>query len=146
MDKVILTLITTLCTSATKPYAFTLREGSNTAIDFLNSIKAFAAQNLFKPGDYLILDNARVHDSQEIILDLDNLATQYGLYIRFLPSYSPELNPCELIFAQVKNYIRNNRIEEDFTTILVLAFQTISFFNVIQYYSKCIIPSKITSF
>ena len=105
----------------------------------MNSIKTFAAQNLFKPGDYLILDNARVHDSQEIILDLDNLATQYGLYIRFLPSYSPELNPCKLIFSQVKNYIRNNRIEEDFTTKLVLSFQTILFFNVI-------IPSKITSF
>ena len=85
----------------------------------------------------------RVHDNQETIIDLDNLATQCGFHIRFLPSYSPELNPCELIFAQIKNYIRNNRNEEDFTTILVLAFQTISFYNTIQYYSKCIIPSKI---
>jgi hypothetical protein len=60
-------------------------------------------------GDILIMDNAAVHgssDTLELLLDLLKL---FGIRLVYIPVYSPEFNPCELIFAQVKCYLRTHR-------------------------------------
>lgn len=52
----------------------------------------------------LILDNARIHLYQELL----DAVEQTGALIFFLPPYSPQLNPIELAFAEVKNYLQRH--------------------------------------
>lgn len=51
-----------------------------------------------------LLDNHPVHHVQEIV----DLIYNAGVIVRYLPPYSPDLNPIEECFAQVKHYLRQN--------------------------------------
>jgi transposase len=64
-----------------------------------------------------------------------------GIDIVFLPAYSPELNPCELVFGFVKNRIRRSNIESLFDEVL-LAFDAVKI-EMINFYKKCIYPDVI---
>jgi transposase len=58
---------------------------------------------LFKnTSKYLILDNAAVHKSKEVVALLDEHKINY----LYLPPYSPEFNPIELAWSKLKNFIR----------------------------------------
>lgn len=54
------------------------------------------------PGDYVILDNASFHKSDEIT----EIARQYKLNLLYLPPYSPDLNPIEKFWANLKRNLR----------------------------------------
>jgi len=68
--------------------------------------EAFVEQVLvpdLRPGDVVIMDNLSSHKRQrvrELIEDAD-------AHLAFLPAYSPDLNPIELIFAKVKQLLRS---------------------------------------
>lgn len=49
-------------------------------------------------------DNHAVHHVQEAI----DRVYLHGTLVRFLPPYSPDLNPIEQVFAKVKHYLRDN--------------------------------------
>ncbi len=58
---------------------------------------------LFKnTSKYLILDNAPVHKSSEVVALLEEHKINY----LYLPPYSPEFNPIELVWSKLKNFIR----------------------------------------
>jgi hypothetical protein len=68
-----------------------------------------------------------------------------GVNLVFLPTYSPELNPCELVFAQVKKLVRNAR-GQDMQSVLneiILAFDSVTLENVVNYFGKCIYPRRV---
>lgn len=50
------------------------------------------------PNSTIIWDNAAFHKKK----DLAAIATQYGHHILFLPPYSPDFNPIERDFANIK--------------------------------------------
>ena len=54
------------------------------------------------PGQVLILDNASFHKS----ITTRKLVESYGCEIIFLPPYSPDLNPIEKYWANMKTKIR----------------------------------------
>lgn len=54
------------------------------------------------PGEVLILDNASFHKSTEI----RKLVESYGCEMLYLPPYSPDLNPIEKYWANMKTKIR----------------------------------------
>jgi len=54
------------------------------------------------PGDVVILDNLKVHDSAKAKTAL----AERGAWFLFLPPYSPDLNPIEMAFAKLKAYLR----------------------------------------
>lgn len=58
----------------------------------------------FNPRSILIMDNCSIHRIQEVT-DLLNHA---GILTLFLPPYSPDLNPIELTFSYIKQYLRNH--------------------------------------
>ena len=59
------------------------------------------------PLSVLVMDNAHIHHGDEIL----ELADCFSIRIEYLPPYSPDLNPIEEAFSQVKTYIcRNNDI------------------------------------
>jgi transposase len=56
-----------------------------------------------RPGDVVILDNLSPHKNSETI----RLIEQAGAIVRFLPAYSPDLNPIEKMWSKVKEALRS---------------------------------------
>ncbi len=56
---------------------------------------------------------------------------------RMLPTYSPELNPVELIFAFVKDQLRKRPIDADLESSIREVMATIDRGDVIHYYLHC---------
>lgn len=54
------------------------------------------------PNNVVIMDNARFHKDPELI----NMALGKGIRIIYLPAYSPDLNPIEKFWANLKRNIR----------------------------------------
>jgi transposase len=68
--------------------------------------EAFVAQVLvpqLKPGDLVVMDNLSSHKSQTT----RHLIAAAGAQLLFLPPYSPDLNPIEMIFAKIKQTLRS---------------------------------------
>jgi transposase len=56
-----------------------------------------------KPGDVVILDNLSCHKTAEAA----RLIAAAGAELRFLPAYSPDLNPIERMFSKLKAWLRS---------------------------------------
>ena len=56
-----------------------------------------------RPGDVVILDNLSPHKNSETI----RLIEPAGATVRFLPAYSPDLNPIEKMWSKVKEALRS---------------------------------------
>ena len=59
---------------------------------------------VLRPGQVVILDNATFHKSQKT----KELVHSAGCRVVFLPPYSPDLNPIERFWANLKRTIREN--------------------------------------
>ena len=55
-----------------------------------------------RPGDIVIMDNLGSHKSKKVI----RLIEAVGATVRFLPAYSPDLNPIEAMFSKLKTALR----------------------------------------
>ncbi len=64
---------------------------------------------LLPPGSVLVLDNARIHQSQSLRESVE----EAGHRLLFLPPYSPEFNPIELVWSWLKNRVRHLAPEGD---------------------------------
>ncbi|KAJ5917546.1 hypothetical protein N7466_011100 [Penicillium verhagenii] len=64
-----------------------------------------------EPKSVLVMDNASFHRSDRI----DAMCTAAGVKLVYLPLYSPDLNPIEEFFSELKAFIRRNwvRYEEN---------------------------------
>jgi transposase len=55
-----------------------------------------------KAGDIVIMDNLSCHKSAEV----ERLIRSAGAEVRYLPAYSPDLNPIEEMFSKLKAFLR----------------------------------------
>jgi len=55
-----------------------------------------------KPGDIVVMDNLSSHKEERIL----KLIEQAGCQARFLPAYSPDLNPIEKMWSKIKTFLR----------------------------------------
>ena len=94
-------------------------------------------------GDYLIVDNAAVHCGSESYVVLEQILEIAQVKLIKLPCYSPELNPCELIFSKVKSYIRRYRGGACIQREVLDALGQVTWDNVRNYYKHCICPKVI---
>jgi transposase len=56
-----------------------------------------------RPGDVVVLDNLSCHKTAEAA----RLIAAAGAELRFLPAYSPDLNPIERLFSKLKAHLRS---------------------------------------
>jgi len=61
----------------------------------------FAEEKKSRKPKLIILDNAPAHRGDEFEEELEELA-KLGIFVMFLPSYSPELNLIELLWRKIK--------------------------------------------
>lgn len=68
--------------------------------------EAFVEQVLLeqlKPGDIVVMDNLSSHKGERVT----ELIESVGAEVRYLPPYSPDLNPIEMIFSKIKQLLRS---------------------------------------
>lgn len=68
--------------------------------------KAWVEQHLvneLKPGDIVVMDNLSSHKVAGIVEAIEAV----GASVRYLPPYSPDLNPIELAFSKFKKLLRD---------------------------------------
>lgn len=56
-----------------------------------------------RPGDIVIMDNLSPHKSEPTL----QLIADAGAQVRFLPAYSPDLNPIEKMWSKIKSLLRS---------------------------------------
>lgn len=57
-----------------------------------------------EPRSVLIMDNASIHRSEKVA----QMCAAAGVKLLYLPPYSPDFNPIEEFFAELKAFIRRN--------------------------------------
>ena len=103
-----------------KPIAPMVFNGTCNTEIFNNWVEQFLIKEL-KPGQIVVMDNASFHKSQKT----RDLIESVGCRVIFLPPYSPDYNPIEKFWANMKRWIKSHNKNN---TIL---FNLISdFFNV----------------
>jgi transposase len=55
-----------------------------------------------RPGDIVVMDNLSCHKTAEVA----RLIGAAGAEVRYLPAYSPDLNPIERLFSKLKAWLR----------------------------------------
>ena len=76
-------------------------DGATNAVTF----EAYVAQVLaptLRPGDIVVMDNLAAHKGSEV----DRLIRAASAELRYLPVYSPALNPIEKMFSKLKTFLR----------------------------------------
>ena len=59
--------------------------------------------NHLRPGDIVVMDNLSSHKGAEVVAAVEAV----GAEVRYLPPYSPDLNPIELAFSKFKKLLRD---------------------------------------
>jgi transposase len=108
------------------------------ATSFLLSFKKPVRQGRVPAGSIVVWDNARVHTANAVIADLDRAINSAGATRANLSAYSPEFNPCELVFAEIKTYLRNQpRPGWSLRDRVLEATGGVSYENLLAYYQHC---------
>lgn len=90
------------------------------------------------PGATVVLDNLSVHKNPDVRKAIDAA----GCHLRFLPAYSPDFNPIELVFAHLKTHLRATgaRTFETLVEAIGAGFDQISAAEIRGYYRHCGYP------
>jgi transposase len=76
-------------------------DGATNTACFEAYVKGCLAPTL-RPGDIVIMDNLTCHKTAEV----ERLIRAAGAEVRYLPAYSPDLNPIEKLFSKLKAALR----------------------------------------
>jgi len=102
--------------------------------DFLEFIRVDLAPKL-KPGKVVVMDNLNSDHRQEV----KEIIESVGARVEYLPVYSPEFNPIEMMWSQLKSSVRKSRTEtiESLIEIIEIAVSFIDFEFLNNWFAKC---------
>lgn len=88
-----------------------------------------------KAGDIVIMDNLSPHKNEQTLA----LIRQAGATVKFLPAYSPDLNPIEKMWSKVKNLLRSAeaRTPGELLTAIGKAHQSITPSDARNWFASC---------
>ena len=92
-----------------------MKAGAYNRETFMNYLVSAQEANVLTSGTVLVLDNVRFHHCQEIKMFLDNK----GIKTIYLPPYSPDLNPIEMVFSMIKQRLDRLRPRAQTTSDLI---------------------------
>lgn len=79
-----------------------------------NDFCLFLEQLPYPRGTVIVLDNASIHKTNTVM----DTASMKGYGLLFIPPYTPEANPIELVFGVLKNAYYKLRFQPDFESVL----------------------------
>ncbi|MCL1876402.1 MAG: IS630 family transposase [Synergistaceae bacterium] len=108
-------------------------EGSLNGELFKEYISQFLAPTL-KEGDIVIMDNLTSHKVKGVA---DLIATT-GAKVVYLPPYSPDLNPIEMLWSKMKAYLRKTkvRVKELLNNVISDALACISISDILAWFAE----------
>jgi transposase len=77
-------------------------EGAMTTEMFLAYLEQCLCPTLQR-GDIVVIDNCRAHTSPRV----QEVIEKAGATLRYLPKYSPDLNPIEMAYSKFKEFLRS---------------------------------------
>lgn len=95
---------------------YTTYSGGTTGDKFLTYLKETLIPTLH-PWDIVIMDNLRTHHIEEV----RTLLSRAGVMLMYLPAYSPDLNPIEMMWSKVKAILR--KVKERTVENLIAAIE-----------------------
>jgi transposase len=109
-------------------------EGTTDTESFRAYVQAVLAPTL-RPGDIVVMDNLSPHKSDPTLA----LIVQTGAQVLFLPAYSPDLNPIEMMWSKVKNFLRGAeaRTGEQLITAIGRALAHITPQDALNWFAHC---------
>ena len=95
-----------VCISTRGVVSIDIKDGAYDSVEFVAFLTELAWQNqgLLRGDVTLVMDNARIHHA----VDVTQFLNENRIRHIFLPPYSPELNPIELLFGAVKAEYRKD--------------------------------------
>ena len=111
----------------------TIEGATNTEV-----FRAYALEILIPtllPGDTVILDNLGAHKNEQTIA----LIEQTGARVVFLPAYSPDLNPIEMMWSKIKAFLRKAqaRSGEELQEAIRQALATVTARDAHNWFAHC---------
>lgn len=109
-------------------------EGTTDTESFRAYVQAVLVPTL-RPGDIVVMDNLSPHKSDPTLA----LITQVGAQVRFLPAYSPDLNPIELMWSKVKQWLRSveARTHADLISAIGHALARVTSQDALNWFAHC---------
>ena len=88
-----------------------------------------------RPGDIVVMDNLSSHKSQKV----EEIINSCHAELRFLPPYSPDLNPIEKMWSKVKQILRGlmARAEESLCAAIDTALSQVTAADACGWYGSC---------
>jgi transposase len=98
-------------------------EGAANSLVFGGFVESFLAPVL-RPGDIVVMDNLSSHKTSLAVKAIEAV----GAEVWYLPPYSPDFNPIELMWSKVKNHLRSiaARTKRTLITAIGKALRTIT--------------------
>jgi transposase len=126
------TLIAALCTGGIR--CSTVVDGAINAEVFQAFVEQVLAPQL-RAGDIVILDNLSSHRGPRT----RQLIEATGATLQFLPPYSPDFNPIEMIFSKIKQLLRSMacRTREALWTAMQSVLDTLSASDAAHCFAHC---------
>ena len=90
---------------------------------------------VLEPGTIVVWDNLSTHKSAKV----RQLIEEAGCWVVFLPTYSPDLNPIELAWSKVKQFLRTAgaRTRESLEEAIARALDTITPHDAAHWFKHC---------
>jgi transposase len=109
-------------------------EGSVDTIVF-NAYCEQVLQPTLVAGDILVLDNLGAHRASRI----EEIAKACRAHVIWLPPYSPDFSPIELMWSKVKTYLRKMkaRTHDDLEKAIARALETITVSDCLNWFRHC---------
>ena len=110
------------------------RNGATDAAWFVHYVATCLVPSL-RAGDLVIMDNLSSHKSPEVV----RLIEAVGAKVRFLPAYSPDLNPIEAMFSKLKEALRSAKTRTFATLIDAIseALRSVSRSDIKGWFGHC---------
>ena len=116
------------------PFAYNLFPGSGNANRFVNFM-ADAAHHVEEGA--VIGDNLSVHAQGPSMEAGRQIWATKGVDYWLLPTYSPELNPCEIVFSFIKEQLRDFDIHSSLFLSILEALKKITPGKILGFYERC---------
>jgi transposase len=88
-----------------------------------------------RPGDLVVMDDLSSHKNARTL----QLIAQAGAEVRFLPAYSPDLNPIEKMWGKVKQFLRSAeaRDGEKLQAAIAAALASVTARDALNWFASC---------